>query len=239
MNVSDRSRHALKRALAARVNGILALTASLESDYQAAARRAVRIPPKGKATPSQRAEARFRADLRQLAPQFKEKALNDLTADFASRGLPLPAPDALERYAAMEVRRTIRNAADLLETLTHAAKTQAADGTFTVPTLTSAEHAERVVSSLAQNVRDNVERRAIRDTPDLTGRRKWNVADKARSRRAAMHGQIAEAGENFTDFDGKTVAGPRADPRDVARNSGSTSFLTYERINPDGSTSWV
>lgn len=222
--VSNRARLALKRQLAARVQTTILASAAGEAYREIAEQAVARIPEKGKAKASQKALAKFRAELRTLAPKLQENAVQTLQSDFRARGIPLPPEDQLARYAAIEAKRVIKDAGDLLTTLTRAEK--GTPGSFSVDALTSSDHAELVTRSLTQVIRDGVEQKATARSNELTGRRRLRTG--AGSRRSAINGQIAEPGKSFTDFDGKSFNFPRENPSDVDRWSNSTIKVEYE-----------
>lgn len=77
-----------------------------------------------------------------------------------------------------------------------------------------------------------LERDLASANPQLTGRRKWQVADPAKSRNRELHGQVRDANEPFTFNDGTEVLVPRPiGVNDPARWSSEKSFLLYETVD--------
>lgn len=227
--ISANARLALKRQLAQRVQ--TTITASAVEDYQLVVKHAVnRIPDKGRSRASQRARAEFKRDLLTLQQDIASEALYAIKRDFATRGLPLPEDAALTRQAQIAAKKTLRNADDLVNTLTKSYKD--VEGTFSIEVLTGQDHAKRVVESLVRSTQDEVEQKLYEQFTKkgtLTGRRRWRVVDPKKSRRPSMDGTIAEKDVDFFDtFSRKFVPGPRSNAKDVASASGSTSYLEYE-----------
>lgn len=171
---------------------------------------------------------RWRTGLRRAVGMDLEILLHDdATELWATRGLPVPGAAAVGRAVALAARRTIGETDNLAQTLADAAAGR--EGSVAIAELLDPLHQEIVGSSLTMSGVDQLYDRYA-NGEELTGRRRWRVADPETSRHSDLDGEVADAGEGFT-FGDLDFSGPREDPADVEQWSNCSCVLEYETID--------